>query len=846
MGQKQKNNYIQPSTIENYTKSLYYYYQISSTRKWANKRCEIDYNNLNLIQTSINYIDNEYIRNNTRIESTCETQNNSISNKKIKPRKNKNISMSKILNPKKQVKLKGNKNHHHSCDLFNSKIKGNSTIINLKIIKIQTIFKGYLVRKKVNKKLKRNKQYNKGFNKMNSLLLIFKKNAFVILKNNYINGKNNFKFKNEICDEISISININRCKNEENNQKENIINNIINNEKDIKNNNINNENVNISKNYIEDSTNTDSNKFEVNNNENEKEKIIKFDELNNNYQNIINEKKQLEEKLSKTNDDYNKLKEKIKEYEENNTKYNDILIENQKIKEKGEEIITQNEKLIKEIQSIKNDYNKLLQEHQKISTNNNTEESDNFYSPKKTKRVRFNLENDTNETKDISQTNENEVKDGYHKSVSVNILPKRRRSLLRNKGENFLKNSLRESKLEKVKETEELHFTDLESNNSFNSNNTLDEELERKQKDEKLIKLENLFWKKDAKIKKFMKTYFSSFYYNGIYYKMVGKYPRRSRSRSVIYNAIPSGMILIDSLNKIKINNNYNNEKKEDIKEDDISQNANKEENQNNIKENIRSNEIKDEDIKSNENNNGDNKSENSELKNQLKENLNSRIQKARGLRKLLTRKGSEKKEKLRKYFFKFYQAGILSKVRSVRKVTKKYLQRQNSAMILQRKNLNNRLINFETNNNEKSNLNISIDLNDKNTKNINDDENNITTSEIKPPEVDKDLNNFLKRSKTAIIEFDQKQKESEEKRIKKLEILFYKVDRIYMKIIRNVFQKYYLRSKLESINLIEGDTKKKKFKRKKSKKFKKAKSSEKNGDKKDEDKKEENQEEIN
>ena len=889
LNQKLKNNYIQPSTIAKYKKSLYYYCKITSTRKYINRPYNIDYNynNLNPIQTTINYIDNEYIRNNTRIESTCETVNNS--NNKNNHRRNKNISMSKIINPKKQVKLKSNRNHHHSCDLFNSKLNGKSAIINLKIIMIQKMFKRYLVRKKVNKKLKTYKQYNKGFNKLNSLLFIFKKNIFLILKDNYINGKLNekktFKYNNEICDEISISINI--IKNEENNSKENNINNIINNEKVIESNNKNNEvnqncntNViiqdnnddkkvddkninNIAKNYIEDSTNIDFNKVEVNNNDIEKNS--KFDELSNNYQNVINEKKELEEKLNKTNDDYNKLKEKIKEYEENNTKFNDILIDNQKIKQKGEEIINQNEKLLKEIQTIKNYFNKFLQEQQKNNINKNSEENDNLISLRKSKKVKFQLENDNNDTNDINQINE--VKDPFHKSVSANIFPKRR-SLLKNKGESLLKNSLRGSKLEKV--NEELHFNDSDSNNSLNSNNSIDEELGRKQKEEKLIKLKNLFKKKESKIKEYLKVYFSSFYYNGIYYKMVGKYPRRGRSRSVIYNSIPSNMVLINALNKIKINNDYNNNKMEDKKEDSISPNISKEENQNiNNKENTNINETKKEDSKTNENNdanniknednknesnnnnnNENNKSESNDVKNQLKENLDSRIQKARGLRKLLSRKGNEKKEKLRKYFYRFYKAGIFSKVRSVRKVTKKYLERKNSAMNLQRKNnLESSLDDFKNNNNEKSNININNDLDDESTKNkkknINNDK-NIVTTEFKEEE-DEDLNNFLKRSKTAIIKFDQKQKELEEKKTKKLQILFYKVDRINMKIIRNVFQKYYLRSKLESISIIEGGTKKKKFKKKKSKKYKKGKSSEKNGDKKDddkiEDKKEENQE---
>ena len=885
LSQKLKNNYIQPSTIAKYKKSLYYYCKITSTRKYINRPYNIDYNynynNLNPIQTTINYIDNEYIRFNTRIESTCETANNSNNNNKNKHRRNKNISMSKIINPKKQVKLKGNRNHHHSCDLFNSKLNGNSAIINLKIIKIQKKFKGYLVRKKVNKKLKINDLYNKGFNKLNSLLFIFKKNIFLILKDNYINGKINerniFKYNNEICDEISISINT--IKHEENNKKENNIkDNIIKNEKDIGSNNENNEvnqnlntNIivpdnnnnkevddkeisNIAKKCIEDSANIDYNKVEVNNNESEKNS--KYDELSNNYQNIINKNKKLEEKLNKTNDDYIKLKEKIKEYEENNTKFNDILIENQKIKQKGEEIINQNEKILKEIQTIKNYFNIFLQEQQKNKINKNNEENDNLISPRKSKKVRFHLGNDNNDTNDINQIND--VKDTFHKSVSVNILPKSR-SLLRNKGDSSHRNSLRESKLEKV--NEELHFSDSDSNNSLYSNNTIDEELGKKQKEEKLIKLKNLFKKKESKIKEYLKVYFSSFYYNGIYYKMVGKYPRRGRSRSVIYNTIPSKMVLIDVLNKVKINNGYNNDKKEDKKEDSVSKSINKEENQNknNNKENTNINEIKKEDNKTNENNddttnsknednknesnnnnNENNKSESNDVKNQLKENLEQRIQKARGLRKLLSRKGNEKKEKLRKYFYRFYKAGIFSKVRSVRKVTKKYLERKNSAMNLQRKNtLENSLDDIKSNNNEKSNSNNKIDLYDESTKNKNinkNEEKNNTPTEFKP-EVDEDLNNFLKRSKTAIIKFDQKQKELEEKRIKKLQILFFKVDRINMKIIRNVFQKYNLRSKLESISIIEGGSKKKKYKRKKSKKYKKEKSSEKNEDKKDEDK---------
>ena len=80
-----------------------------------------------------------------------------------------------------------------------------------------------------------------------------------------------------------------------------------------------------------------------------------------------------------------------------------------------------------------------------------------------------------------------------------------------------------------------------------------------------------------------------------------------------------------------------------------------------------------------------------------------------------------------------------------------------------------------------------------------------------------------------------------------KLRILFYKADRLNSKIKRNVFQKYYLRSKLESIENISGNMKKKKSKRKKSKKksnIAKVKEEEKEIEK--EDTKEENKKEEN
>ena len=151
VNQRNRNyNYIQPSTIEKYTKSLYYYCKLNNTRKYFHRQMNLDPSQ-NMKKNTENCLDNDCNRKITRIESTCETLNNS-NKKKNKNRKNINDSSSKIINRKNQVQLKGNnKNHHHSCDLFNPKIIKNRDIIKKKVIKIQLYFRGYLVRKKIKK-----------------------------------------------------------------------------------------------------------------------------------------------------------------------------------------------------------------------------------------------------------------------------------------------------------------------------------------------------------------------------------------------------------------------------------------------------------------------------------------------------------------------------------------------------------------------------------------------------------------------------------------------------------------------------------------------------------------------
>ena len=418
----------------------------------------------------------------------------------------------------------------------------------------------------------------------------------------------------------------------------------------------------------------------------------------------------------------------------------------------------------------------------------------------------------------------------YTRSESASIV--RRKSLLKNR----IQNSLNQTNLTQIKEV----FTfesDSEPNNSNDSNNTIEEELKRKEKEEKekedkekeekeekgekdkdldfdrknlkIKKLKILFRKKALKMKEYLKNYFARFYYNGIYFKMTGRLPNRTRNRSqsVIYTPKASTSLAF-ALNKLNRNN-------------------------------------KDENNDNKENKNADNsKTDAEELKEQNKAFIDERVQKARGLRKLLTRRVKEKNETLRKYFHKFYQAGIMRKVRSVRRLTSKIIENKNSQLLLLKKNFeiqNDNSISVSRYNNT-NNLNNFSTNNNILSKSENKENNNV---EIK--DLDEDLNNFLRKSKSAIIKFDEEKKAQKEKVKEKLRILFYKADRLNSKIKRNVFQKYYLRSKLESIENISGNMKKKKSKRKKSKKksnIAKVKEEEKEIEK--EDTKEENKKEEN
>ena len=134
-------------------------------------------------------------------------------------------------------------------------------------------------------------------------------------------------------------------------------------------------------------------------------------------------------------------------------------------------------------------------------------------------------------------------------------------------------------------------------------------------------------------------------------------------------------------------------------------------------------------------------------------ESRQTRIQKSRKLRSLLTKKGKDKQAKLLKYFKKFYFNGIICSV--------KKRAREKSIDMKEKKNKTE----------------------DKATKFLRDTK-------------------TLKYSKVLELSQEEKKKRDiEERKLFLLKSLFYKKDRVYQIAIKKTFQKYNLRSKIMSLN---------------------------------------------
>ena len=215
-------------------------------------------------------------------------------------------------------------------------------------------------------------------------------------------------------------------------------------------------------------------------------------------------------------------------------------------------------------------------------------------------------------------------------------------------------------------------------------------------------------------MKTFLAKKFSKFYYNGIFLQMTGKLAHLVNQNNQDVN--------------INANNNQNEDKKKTY---DFSTNDEEE-----------------------------------KKKNQEKE-FKNRLEKSRGLRKLLNKKAKEKKELLRDYFFKFYRAGIISKFRNEKKRKSCIMRTPISLELL-----------------EKSSLN--------------------------------------KGNKSLLYKEQKEKDELKEKTLKQMEKIFYNKARKNLMLLKKAFQTFYLRIKLDSVqNIIENDKGKKKKKKMRKKKNK-------------------------
>ena len=166
-----------------------------------------------------------------------------------------------------------------------------------------------------------------------------------------------------------------------------------------------------------------------------------------------------------------------------------------------------------------------------------------------------------------------------------------------------------------------------------------------------------------------------------------------------------------------------------------------------------------------------------------------NRYTKARGLRKLLNKRGKEKLELLRKYFYKFQQAGMLV---ALRKGTKR------ASLLRQVEN-----VDLETAFNKV--------VTNKGMNEIEVDETS-NAQEFKEA-LDKKMEDkqFAEEMEKIKLEEERKRKEEEERKnelykqkLKHLEILFYKADRKNRKALKKYFEVYNLKTKILSLNVYE------------------------------------------
>ena len=333
--------------------------------------------------------------------------------------------------------------------------------------------------------------------------------------------------------------------------------------------------------------------------------------------------------------------------------------------------------------------------------------------------------------------------------------------------------SIKDKNFKSFKISEEIKINikeNKESSNKFNDNdmnNEITKPLINKENEIKKKHIKQLLYKKQEKMKNITHRSFLKFYYNGIIMQKNGKNIQPNNIHENNENKPKN--IKKEVRIKIDYDKDTNNEF---IKENDYD-NVNDKNNEI-IKKNDNDNDkdTNNEIIKKNDNdiNNEVTKKNDDDINKEEEKKLKQRLRKSRSLRRILIKKAREKKEILKTYFYRFYQAGIIAKF--------KKQKRRKSCII-----------------NSNFNLNLSSQIL------INKSDNKLMSMAI---DEKKELDKLKEKMRSALLK------------------LVYKKDRKNAIIMKKSLQKFYLKAKYESVkNIIDKDKDKDKDKSKKKKKKK-------------------------
>ena len=289
--------------------------------------------------------------------------------------------------------------------------------------------------------------------------------------------------------------------------------------------------------------------------------------------------------------------------------------------------------------------------------------------------------------------------------------------------------------------------------------------------------LRELFYNKIRERQNYLHKCFTRFYYKGLMIYMKNKYSDQNSNnfKSEVNNKN------ISSINNDK-NNNINISNSNNI-ENNLIKNSN--DSNNNIGENDKIIDNNNEINIINNNINIDNTKNDKNAKEEENK-MSNKYANARKLRRLLIQKGKEKLELLRKYFYKFHQAGILLTLRKGTKRASLFKKMEGIDLETAFKTVVKNQAMNEIDVDENSNV---IDFQKAIDKKMNDKK---FADEMERQRIEVEEKKMYEK---------QKNEEINKMKLKALEIIFNKLDRNNKVIFKKKFEIFYLKSKVISLS---------------------------------------------